>query len=85
MTVSKRTYKLKKGKTAKIKAKTVKENKKKNLISTNHAARYRYASSDKSVATVDKKGKIKAVGTGTCEIWVYAQNGRGTKLTVIVS
>ena len=81
---SKNTYKLKIGKTAKIKAGTVKESKRKKLLGANHSARYRYATSDMSVATVDKKGRIKAVGTGTCNIWVYAQNGRSKMVTVIV-
>ena len=82
---SKSSYKLEKGKTEKIKARTVKENKKKDLPGFNHSPRYRYASSDKSVAAVDKNGKIKAVGTGICNIWVYAQNGRSKKVTVVVS
>ncbi|MBP3873277.1 MAG: Ig domain-containing protein [Lachnospiraceae bacterium] len=81
---SKSTYKLKAGKGAKIKAGTVKESKRKKLLGANHSARYRYATSDMSVATVDKKGRIKAVGAGTCNIWVYAQNGRSKKLTVVV-
>ena len=81
---SKNTYKLKIGKSAKIKAGTVKESKRKKLLGANHSARYRYATSDMSVATVDKKGRIRAVGTGTCYIWVYAQNGRSKKLTVTV-
>jgi hypothetical protein len=81
---SKNTYKLKIGKNAKIKAGTVKESKRKKLLGANHSARYRYATSDMSVATVDKKGRIKAVGTGTCNIWVYAQNGRSKMVTVIV-
>ena len=84
VTTSRSTYKLKKGKTAKLKAKTVKENKRKKLLNTKHAPRYRYATSDKRVATVDKKGKIKAVGTGTCNVWVYAQNGCSRKVTVKV-
>ena len=75
---------MKAGKGAKIKAGTVKENKRKKLLGTNHSAWYRYATSDTNVATVDKKGRIKAVGTGTCNVWVYAQNGRSKKLTVIV-
>lgn len=43
-----------------------------------------YVSSDETVATVTKKGKIKAVGKGSCEIWAYAQNGRSCKVTVVV-
>ena len=81
---SKKTYKLKVGKTAKLKAKTVKRKGSKRLLSNEHCARLRYASSDTSVATVSKSGKIKAVGTGKCSVWVYAQNGVSKKVTVIV-
>ena len=81
---SKKTYKLKVGKTAKLKAKTVKRRSGKRLLGNDHTARLRYASSDTSVATVSKGGKIKAVGTGKCSVWVYAQNGISRKVTVIV-
>ncbi|MBP3872758.1 MAG: Ig-like domain-containing protein, partial [Lachnospiraceae bacterium] len=81
---SKSTYKLKQGKTAKIKAVTVKEKNGKRLVGKSHGPEYRYASSDENVAVVDKKGRIKAVGTGTCNIWIFAQNGRSRKVTVRV-
>lgn len=44
----------------------------------------RFASSDKSVATADAKGKVKAVAKGTCVIQVTAQNGITKKLIVQV-
>ena len=68
-----------KGKTAQIKAKEVKKDKK--------VARHRklcYESSNTKVATVTPDGLIRATGKGTCTIWVYAQNGvyKALKITV---
>ena len=45
---------------------------------------YSLASSDKSVAKVDKKGNITAKGSGTCVIYVYARNGFVRKVKVTV-
>lgn len=82
--VKKSSYKLSKGKTAKIKAKTYKVYKKKKELSNKHATKFRYATSNSSVATVSKKGVIKAVGKGTCKVYVYARNGctKAVKVTV---
>jgi hypothetical protein len=43
-----------------------------------------YESSDEKIAVVDEDGNITMVSKGTCEIWVYAQNGyyATIKLTV---
>ncbi|MCR5337513.1 MAG: Ig-like domain-containing protein [Lachnospiraceae bacterium] len=70
---------LKQGKTGKIKA-SVKVKKKVNY----HTAKFRYESSDETVATVTKKGKVKAIGAGSCNIYVYAQNGLNKKIKVTV-
>lgn len=75
--VSKITLKM--GKTAQIKAKEVKKDKK--------IERHRklcYESSNTKVATVTPDGLIRATGKGTCTIWVYAQNGiyKVLKITV---
>ena len=75
--VSKITLKM--GKTAQIKAKELKKDKK--------IARHRklcYESSNTKVATVTPDGLIRATGKGTCTIWVYAQNGvyKALKITV---
>lgn len=75
--VSKITLKM--GKTAQIKAKEVKKDKK--------IERHRklcYESSNTKVATVIPDGLIRATGKGTCTIWVYAQNGiyKALKITV---
>ena len=75
--VSKITLKM--GKTAQIKAKEVKKDKK--------IERHRklcYESSNTKVVTVTPDGLIRATGKGTCTIWVYAQNGvyKALKITV---
>ena len=75
--VSKITLKM--GKTAQIKAKEVKKDKK--------IERHRklcYESSNTKVATVTPDGLIRATGKGTSTIWVYAQNGiyKALKITV---
>ena len=75
---------LKTGAAARIRANTVPEIQGKKLLGENHAARYRYASDNKAVATVDENGKITAVGKGTCHIYVYAQNGTSKKVSVMV-
>ena len=72
------------GKTAKVKAKTVLVDKSKKQLSNAHAAEFRYASSNKNIATVDKNGKIKGVAQGTCTIYVYARNGYAKKVKVTV-
>ena len=80
--VTKKAYKLKKGKTAKIKAKLVLYKKGKKTL--DHEPKFRYATSNDKVAKVSKKGKIKAVGKGKCDIYVYAQNGCAKKIKVTV-
>ena len=37
-----------------------------------------------NVATVTNKGKIKAVGAGRCNVYIYAQNGVSAKIKVTV-
>ncbi|MDE6760664.1 MAG: Ig-like domain-containing protein, partial [Lachnospiraceae bacterium] len=82
--VKKRSYSLKKGETVKIQASTVLVNKSKKQLTDAHAKEFRYATSDKKVATVSKQGKIKAAGKGTCTIYVYARNGYAKQITVKV-
>lgn len=82
--VKKSSYHLKKGKTAQIKAKTVLVSPGKKQLTNAHAKQFRYATTNKKVATVSKKGKIKAVGKGTCTIYVYARNGYAKKVKVTV-
>ena len=44
-----------------------------------------FETSDPTVATVTAKGRIKAVGKGSCTIYIYAQNGVFLSLKVRVS
>lgn len=82
--VKKKSYILRKGKTAKISASTVLAQKGKKQLTDAHAKEFRYASTDKKVAKVSAKGKIKAVGKGKCFIYVYARNGFAKKVKVTV-
>ena len=68
LAVKKPNMSLKAGKSAKIKKKI-------NYGGVKVHVGLRYVSSDSSVATVNKTGKIIAKGAGTCSIIVYAQNG----------
>ena len=84
ITLSKSAYSIKVGKTATVKAKTVLVDKSKKQLSKAHAAEFRYATSDKKIATVDKNGKIKGVAKGTCTVYVYARNGYAKTVNVTV-
>ena len=77
--LNKSKVKIKKGKTFKIKASEIKNDKK---IKRHRAICYE--SSNTKIATVNSKGKIKAKKKGKCTIYVYAQNGvyKTVKVTV---
>ena len=79
--VKKSKFKLKKGKTATIKAYAKAKSKK---LSVKRHRKLAYETSNPKVAKVSSKGKIKAVGKGSCSIYVYAQNGvyKAVKVTV---
>lgn len=72
---------LKKGKSKTIKASYVMPKNKKQKV---HIKKFRYESSNTSVATVSSKGKIKAKKKGKATIYVIAQNGvyKTIKVTV---
>lgn len=73
VTVNQTNIRLKAGNTFVVKSRTRLENtNKKELL---HVAAYRYYTSDQSVASVSKTGKIKALKSGTCVIYVVANNG----------
>lgn len=73
VTVNQTHVRLKAGDTFVIRSRTRLENtNKKELL---HVAAYRYYTSDQSVASVSKIGKIKALKSGTCVIYVVANNG----------
>ena len=82
LTKSKFTVKV--GKTAKIKAKVTLKNSKKKLLPKSHGAKFRYRTSDSSIATVSKSGKINGIKKGTCTIYVYTVNGLMKKVKVTV-
>ncbi len=84
--VSKKTVVLRKepGISHKIKAFIVKETKKKSLLSKEHDAKLRYDSTDTSVATVTKDGKVIPKKRGICYIYVTALNGKYNRVKVLV-
>ncbi len=82
--LKKDSYNLKSGETATISASTVRDDKNKKLLSNAHAKEFRYASSNKNIATVSSAGKIKAVGKGSCTVYVYSRNGYAEAVKVTV-
>ena len=70
--------------TFQIKAKVKKLKKKKKLMPKSHVATIRYLSTDDSIAAVDKKGLITAIGTGECYVYAYAHNGAFAKVKVTI-
>ena len=82
--LTKSSFSIKVGKTAKIKAKVTLADSKKKHISKGHGAKLRYKSSNKKIASIDKNGKIKGIKKGTCTIYVYTINGIMKKAKVTV-
>ncbi len=84
LTIKKKKYTVKVGKTKKIKAKVTLVKKNRKHIPEGHGTKFRYKSSNKKIATVTKKGKIKGKKKGKCTIYVYAINGITKKIKVKV-
>ncbi len=82
--VRKNKITLKKGRDRKIKAKIVKQSRKKELLSEGHGPALRYHSTNTAVAAVSAKGKIRAKKRGTCYIYITALNGAGRRIKVTV-
>ncbi len=82
--VSQKSISLKKKATKKIKTTFIKDNKKGKLLSKDHGNKVEYISTNKKVATVNKNGKIKAVGKGTCYVYVITLSGNYAKIKVTV-
>lgn len=82
--ITKKKYRLKAGKKAKIKARLVLANIRKKALPASHTPRFRYTSSNKAVASVSKSGEITAKAAGSCKIYVYAANGCKAKIRVDV-
>ena len=85
VTVNRKKVTVKKGKTFKLKAAVKKLKKNRKLMPTSHEPVLRYVSTDKKIATVNRSGRIKGVGKGTCYVYAYAQNGVSKKVKVTVS
>ena len=82
ITVNKEKVTIREGKTFKLKCKVkTASGRKKQLL---HTDKFRYHTSDSSIATVSKSGKIKAHKKGTCTIYIFANNGvyKSVKVTV---
>ncbi len=73
------------GQSEKIKASVKREDKNKKLLPKKHVDKFRYRSTNSNVAKVDSNGNITGVGAGTCEVYVYAQNGLAKKVAVTVN
>lgn len=84
VSVKKASVSLKKGRTYSIKVTVAKLKNNKKLISSSHAPKLRYISSNPGIATVNKAGKITAKKTGSCTVYAYAANGvrKTVKVTV---
>ena len=81
---AKKSLTLEAGKSGRISASQTKLKRGRRFLKTSHAALLRYRSTDKSVATVSRSGKVTAKKAGTCRIYIYAQNGMWAKVTVTV-
>lgn len=77
--LNKKKVSLKKGKSVKLKA-TLKNGK----LKVSKHRKVAFESDNPSVAIVSKSGKVKAVGTGKCTIYAYAQNGVFAKCKITV-
>ena len=72
-----------KGKTFEVKA-SLGISKFNHLFPASHTDVLRYYSSNKKVAEVLESGKIKAVGKGTCKVYIVVANGARKAVTVTV-
>ena len=79
--LSKKKATLKKGKSLKLKAKVTPQSKK---LKVKRHRKTAWESSDPTVAKVNSKGKVTAVGKGKAVIWAYAQDGVAAKCKVTV-
>ncbi len=81
LTLKKADMTIRLGKTAKIRA-GVKGVRKGTVLAHDH--KLRYISNDPAVATVNRSGKVRAVGSGSCVIYVLTSNGIWASVTVTV-
>ncbi|MBE5859570.1 MAG: hypothetical protein E7301_05535 [Butyrivibrio sp.] len=85
ISVSEKSLTLSAGQSSKVKATVKMEKGKKKALSDEHAAKIRYKSTNENVAKVSDNGTVTGIGTGTCQIYVYARNGLAKKVTVTVN
>ena len=85
ISLKKKTYTIKKGKSIQIHAAAIKADRKKILLSKGHGAKLSYVSSDEKIASVTSTGRIKAKKRGKCIIYVRALNGISKKIKVTVN
>ncbi|WP_035796044.1 Ig-like domain-containing protein [Butyrivibrio sp. WCD3002] len=79
-----RKVSIKAGKSAKVKTKITLADKKKKVLAKKYAADVRYFSTDTSIATVSKSGRIRGVAKGSCTVYAIAKNGLAAKIKVTV-
>ena len=72
---------VKKGKTVTVKNLVTKASKK---LKLKKHRKVMYESSNRKIATVTSKGKIKGIKKGSCYIYAYAQNGISKRIKVTV-
>ena len=70
--------------TIKLKPGYTKADASKKVLDGTHGARYLYACTNKNVATVDAKGRIKTKAAGKCTVYVIAVNGTTQAVQIIV-
>lgn len=81
---AKRKYNVSVGKAVKLKTKVTKEKYKKKLVKNTNGKQFIYVSSNSSVASVSKTGKVKGISKGTCTVYIIAANGTKTAATINV-
>ena len=84
VTVSPASIKLKLGKSETIHPKETLADKSRKKLPKSYAPAFRYATSDMTVAVVDKNGKITGKERGSCYVYAFAANGLSKKVKVDV-
>lgn len=82
--LSRKSYVLGVKQTIQLKPGFTKADASKMVLDGTHGARYLYACTNKNVATVDAKGRIKAKAAGKCTVYVIAVNGTTQAVQIIV-